>query len=201
MSKSITAQLPQKRPKVPKDATTGPAPASSPCPSVAGGRALRTGLRRRPQRFARKADRSTTTRVTRPAPTRPPPSPSRRAADTVKISRRPSTLTNVASASTTEPTATGARWSNCTRVATLDCVWLRWPSVARHVASSHNAMRSAGREHRARRPTGSAQRCPRDRPSARAAHSARRVVRDRPQSRWRPRAETGSAGTTITILP
>ncbi len=48
MSKSITAQLPQKSPKVAKDATTGPAPARSPCPSVVGGRALRTGLRRQP---------------------------------------------------------------------------------------------------------------------------------------------------------
>ena len=59
----------------------------------------------------------------------------------MKISRRPSTLTSVASASTTEPTATGARWSNCTRVATLDCAPFRCPSVARQVASSHRAIR------------------------------------------------------------
>ena len=41
MSNSITAQLPQKRPKVAKAATTGPAPARRPGPSVAGGVALR----------------------------------------------------------------------------------------------------------------------------------------------------------------
>ena len=78
--------------------------------------------------------------MTRPAPTSPPPSPSSRAADTVKVRRRPSTLTRVASARTTEPTPTGARWSNCTRVATLDWAPLRCPSVARQVASSHSAM-------------------------------------------------------------
>ena len=89
--------------------------------------------------LARNVARSSTTRVTRPAPTSPPPSPSRRAADTVKIKRRPSTFTNVASASTTDPTATGARWSNWTRVATLACDSSRCPSVARHVASSHSA--------------------------------------------------------------
>ncbi len=36
MSNSITAQLPQKRPKVTKAATTGPAPSSRPRPSVVG---------------------------------------------------------------------------------------------------------------------------------------------------------------------
>ena len=40
-SKSITAQLPQKRPNVAKAATTGPAPARSRGPSTAGGVALR----------------------------------------------------------------------------------------------------------------------------------------------------------------
>ena len=50
MLNSITAQLPQKRPKVANDATTGPAPASRPCPSVVGGVALRTGPRRPPWR-------------------------------------------------------------------------------------------------------------------------------------------------------
>ena len=48
MLNSITAQLPQKRPKVTKAATTGPAPASRRCPSVAGGVALRTGPGRPP---------------------------------------------------------------------------------------------------------------------------------------------------------
>ena len=39
----------------------------------------------------------------------------------------------------TRPTATGAKWSNCTRVATLVWADVRCPSVARSVASSHRA--------------------------------------------------------------
>ena len=50
MLNSITAQLPQKRPNVTKDATTGPAPESRPGPSVVGGVALRAGWRRPPWR-------------------------------------------------------------------------------------------------------------------------------------------------------
>ena len=36
--------------------------------------------------------------------------------DTVKVSRRPSTFSRVASAATDEPTLVGARWSTCTRM-------------------------------------------------------------------------------------
>ena len=161
-------------------------------PTVAGGVALRTGPRRPP--WPGRWPGPPRTRVTRPAPTRPPPSSSRRAADTVKVSRRPSTLTSVASASTTEPTATGARWSNCTRVATLDCASLRCPSVARHVASSHRAMRRGV----ASTGTSPERKCS-------AVSSAATV-----SSSWalspacgpcpRGRGE-GSAGTTITIPP
>ena len=95
------------------------------------GAGLLIRARRLAPALARNVASSTSTRVTRPAPTSPPPSRSRRAAETVKMRRRPSTLTRVASARTTLPTATGARWSNCTRVATLDCAAVRCPSVAR----------------------------------------------------------------------
>ena len=57
---------------------------------------------------------STMTRVTFPAATSPPWS----LTVTVNVSRRPSTLSSVASAATAEPTLVGWRWSTCTRIPT-----------------------------------------------------------------------------------
>ena len=94
-----------------------------------GGGPIRTCRRRRP--WPRTWPRRPARASLRPAPTSPPPSRSRRAAETVKMRRRPSTLTRVASARTTLPRPTGARWSNWTRVATLVWAAVRCPSVAR----------------------------------------------------------------------
>ena len=67
MSNSITAQLPQKRPKVANDATTGPGPARSRSP-IDGGRGRAQDVPAAPA-LARNAARGRrTTRVTRPAP-------------------------------------------------------------------------------------------------------------------------------------
>ena len=79
---------------------------------------------------------STTTRVTRPTATRPRSS----FTDTVKVTRRPSTFSTVASAVTVWPTAVGARWSSCTLHAHRRLAGPSSPSDCRTAASSQSAM-------------------------------------------------------------
>ena len=85
-----------------------------------------------PLAFPRNRDRSTTTRVIRPAAT----SPSRCFTETRNVSRRPSTDSSTASASTSSPTGTGARWSSWTRYPTVVLSAAICPAIAATVARS-----------------------------------------------------------------
>ena len=119
-------------------------PRRRPLPAVRGprrlvGRAVRVprpGRAGSQRALSRKRSVSTTTRVTLPAATRPHAS----FTVTVKVRRRPSTRSSVASAATDEPTEVGARWSTCTRMPTV--VWPGGTSsaTAAMAASSHRAM-------------------------------------------------------------
>ena len=72
-------------------------------------------FRRCRRRAGGTAPAPTATRVMRPAAT----SPDRYFTDTRNVRRRPSIVSSTASAVTDSPTATGARWSSCTRYPTV----------------------------------------------------------------------------------
>ena len=103
----MTAQLPQNRPKVAKAATTGPPRPG--IPARCGTRVRWSGRRRWrrpwPRRWLRPPAPGSPGRRRRGRRRRR----SSRAADTVKVRRRPSTLTSVASARITLPTTDGGQ--------------------------------------------------------------------------------------------
>ncbi len=204
MLNSITAQLPQKRPKVTKAATTGPAPGR------AGRRRRSAGGRGRAQdapvapALARKVARST-------HDPGHPARPDEAAAVALEPGGRdgegePATLDLDQGRLGQHDRARrppGARWSNCTRVATLDCASVRCPSVARqrgllaqgdepgrgqhgHVARAEVLGGVLGAD-----------------ASAPAGRSARRAARARPRSRscgWVGRHDDYDTAVTDTAL-
>ena len=111
--------------------------------------------------------------------------------------RRPSTLTRVASARTTLPMPTGARWSNWTRVATLVWVDVRCPSVARQGGLLAHGDEPGRRQHRdvARAEV------PRRVLLAHRQLHLGREARVRPVPRGRVLLSEDGLGTTITIPP
>src|SRR5437870_5528683 len=82
-----------------------------------------------------KRSRLTSTRVTLPAAT----SPRSLLTDTLKVRRRPSTRSSIASARTVTPTGAGMRWSSCTRMPTLVTWGSSRPAMAATLASSTRA--------------------------------------------------------------